>query len=828
MKQRVKEYVDRIVVERDYDRQYHIFDEMLKCLIPYAVENYDNCRDIIQTSLGQMERIPTTCITYFFANFRPLISSLKIKKGKTPFLDYLNVDYEGDVTDLLDRVGPYIAGKQIVCDLHMVIADVLTLKERRFLASSATNFVQSSGVKSQWTNDIFQTAFIFCKILYPICKKDNVLELLFHTYNNVIDRLNTSSLNQDARDFAEGVFVVGYNEGMVADAYMSACRAYIGANNLIAGCFFYYICLFELNRTGREISERYVYDICWQYLKICRLQGIFPQEDIENVETLFNTLDTSDFDKMSFYHTLFSLELMAGEKKCIVREVNNFLDEHREMFFCGLNHGAMPWISLITSMQEILPNEDYTGIMPYVTAAKQVAYRDGNEMLFDIIEEKNLAYRLKELQYKLSGTRSRTDYSMDNRLAMIIAKKLLEQSYRNRDVSGFLLAMSPKTDFSIVMPIKETDEMYRPFEIDDTKGEELSSVYESPDFLTKLFAVNDFDVIVWIGKGKMSYLQMDFVGGEFHMAGELMVSQKDIESAIEKIIWDQHYEKEVKESGKSVYVKSNYELEEEGNQLYQALSHFVIYFPKNTQRVLYIKDLEIAPYPHQLFVSIEQCFSGMQMPTCNVMSIEVLSKTNTLTSLSKNFTKSFWIPYGGEEFTFDVIFGKLEDEINKHHIKVQNQLNPQNPIAGDLVLLCAHGGDEISSSEVFYVNDRPLLDTLESIGTGKIAILLICYSGTISQSHYDNAMHTLVKKLIQKGYCSVVAPMWSLPTVIITPWISVFMNSMEEGDYIIDAVYKANMVVKQDFVAPSAWACLHLFGNPYVCISNQPRVKIDG
>ncbi|MBR2416720.1 MAG: hypothetical protein IKB11_08215 [Bacteroidaceae bacterium] len=500
MKKGIKEYVDRIVVEPNSERQLDIFHEMINNLIPYVMQNYENCRDVIQISLGQMERIPVTCVSYFFVKLRPLIDSLIIKKEKMSYLDYLKDDYEGDVTMLLDRIGPCIAGEQKICDLHMEIADAFTQEERRFVVSSAIYNIQTCGAKSQWTNEMFQIAFIFCNIIYPICKKDKVLELLFYTYNNIIDRLNTSGYSQEARDFAESVFIVGYNERMLADAYLSASRAYIGANNLIAGLFFYYVCLFELNQTGTVISERYAYDIYWQFLKICRLQCILPKEDIENVKTRFASLNTSDLDKMSFYHTLFSLKLNVGKKNNLVIEVTNFLDEHRELFFRNLNHGAMPWISLLVSIQEMLPNEDYSGIMPYVTAAKHVAYREGNEMFFDIIEENNLAQRLKEQLFKLKGTRCRGDYSMDNKLAMIIAKKMLEQSYKNCDFSSFLLAMSPKTDFSIVMPIKEINERYKRFEIEDVVGDDLTIVYEDLELLTKLLAVDDKDAVVWIGK----------------------------------------------------------------------------------------------------------------------------------------------------------------------------------------------------------------------------------------------------------------------------------------------------------------------------------------
>lgn len=256
MKQRIKDVVDHIVVEGEYPQKLVLFEQILEVLIPYALQSYSNCRDIIQYTLGQMERIPTECVSYFFVNIRPLIETLRIIKGKASVLEYINVDWNGDMMELVERVGAHIAGEQKICDLQNAVADDLTFVERRFLTSSIIGYIQGNGVKSEWSNDIFQNAIMFCNLLYPICKKDDVMDLLFHSYNNIIDRLNTSGYSQHARDMAEGVLVVGYNEGMIADAYFSACRAYTGAHNIIAGLLFYYISLLEINRTGKEIWHR--------------------------------------------------------------------------------------------------------------------------------------------------------------------------------------------------------------------------------------------------------------------------------------------------------------------------------------------------------------------------------------------------------------------------------------------------------------------------------------------------------------------------------------------------------------------------------------------
>lgn len=104
-------------------------------------------------------------------------------------------------------------------ELHQEVADILSETERRFVAYVITNQIQSQGVKSQWTDETFKNFVFLCNILYPICKKDNAMGLMFHSYNNILDRLNTSGFSQYARDLMEGLLIVGYNEGLEAEAF---------------------------------------------------------------------------------------------------------------------------------------------------------------------------------------------------------------------------------------------------------------------------------------------------------------------------------------------------------------------------------------------------------------------------------------------------------------------------------------------------------------------------------------------------------------------------------------------------------------------------------
>lgn len=824
----IKERIDQIVIESDSHKSFAFLDSLFGELIPEILRDYNSCRTLTQFSIGQLERVPSICATYLFYKISQLINAVQVEDTAPAFVNYVRPDDSVDVTALFDRICPYLAGEQRMYELHPEVADALSIKERQFVAYVITQEIQSQGVKSQWTDETFKNFVFLCNILYSICKKDNVMGLMFYSYNNILDRLNTSGFSQYARDLVEGLLIVGYNEGLEADAYFSACRAYTGANNVIGGALFYYISLCVINKKAQQINKKFAFDLYWQYLKLCRAYGIYPKDDIDKVIDLFEKIKGDKYDRMSFYHTLYYTRLRANKDTGkLVADVAEFLDSNREAFFENLEHGAMPWIALLVSLKEVLPDQDFSVVMPYVIAARQVASKVGNELLFDLLEETNLSNSLKELQYKLQNTRNTSDYTMDNENAMIVAKKLLNQAFLENNPSDFLLSMSPKTDFSMVLPNVEVDGIFKRFDIKDVDGNELNSIYNSPDVVNHLICTDDHDIIYWIGRGKKEFLIMTLFEGQYSMSGKINLLRENVKDTVGGKIAGLRYERTIKDAV-GLYVKSDEELEQEGQNLAVSLKEYSVTVPKGSERLIFIKDLEIASYPHNLFVEeATGVFVSTNKPCCNALSTEVLFKTNTSDPLPEKFSKSFWIPYGAEELTFDMIHGKLEDVIREHGIDVQNTLTLENPISADITMLCAHGGSDISNTEVFYVDKKPIIDILPCIGIGKVAILFVCYSGSISRTSFDNAMHALAKKMIIKGYSSVVAPMWSLNIDIIKPWLSVFLDSMENGEYIIDAVFKANMSVKQEFVAPSAWACLHLFGNPYTRVAEVPRLRIE-
>ena len=212
---------------------------------------------------------------------------------------------------------------------------------------------------------------------------------------------------------------------------------------------------------------------------------------------------------------------------------------------------------------------------------------------------------------------------------------------------------------------------------------------------------------------------------------------------------------------------------------------------------------------------------GIMKPSANVFSTEFLMECCEETVLPLNFSRTYWSPDSECELTFGWIIDRIEETLKIKGFDISMGKEPKAPLAGDLNIVCAHGGKNISESEWFYAGSDPIVDTDKIIGKGKLLILFVCHSGSITHKDYEHVMHTMIKRYIRMGYKSVIAPMWSLGTAVIPLWLPVFMERLTAGKYVIDAVYDANMEVKGKLFTPEAWACLHLFGNPYLRVEKN-------
>lgn len=801
----------------------------LDLLFPYIVIGYSQSRECTQHAIFEFNRVHEAAQICMLSLIMKRLRALSARFSTTPSqsLNYIDDVPDLDLKAIMQKIAPMLSGEQKADALNMQIAEGLTYDERRCFSKFVVDSISRFGLQTEWKKDTIENHFFYFNILYPIAVKDGVIDLYFNSYYNFLDRLSTSGYNQEARDFAENLLIIGYDQGLIAEAYYGASRTYTVARNVIGGLFYMNVALYCLENSTAMIPQRFAFEMLWQYLKIMRLSSFTCISSIDEVITIFDRLGCNGYDMLSINHTALSIRLMSGDKSFKDRTIS-FLNKNREVFFSNLEHSAIPWLTLIKSYRVMNPETEADELSAYETAALSAVENSGNEKYLHLMGDgENLEKHLKEELGKLQSTRDIDDFAHDNYTALILAKKLLTKAVKEDLPESFILAMRPKSDFTFVMEEKAVTGKYTQVKIDDVDGDNYYLPYVNMKNLSLLVGADEDDIIIWIGKGTDSFYLMKLIRGGYAFDRLERLNVINVTNLQKNVISQQYYQKSYKPDYGPIYVKANEELEAESESIKKAVSDAVIEMPNIASRCLIAKDIEIAGIPHQLIIDDRTGrFVGEMMPTCNIISTELLIKSNFEDQLSENYTKSFWLPVESGEFTFEEIKGRLSGVLEENSFTISEKLVPMNPLQADLNIVCAHGGKDIGETQWFYANEKPIVETKRIVGKGRILILFVCHSGSISHTNVDNAMHTIVKRYLRMGYSAVVAPMWSLATEILPCWLATFMSNINNHEYVIDSVYKANMAVKEEYVSVSAWGCMHLFGNPYVQINNKPRLQL--
>jgi len=127
----------------------------------------------------------------------------------------------------------------------------------------------------------------------------------------------------------------------------------------------------------------------------------------------------------------------------------------------------------------------------------------------------------------------------------------------------------------------------------------------------------------------------------------------------------------------------------------------------------------------------------------------------------------------------------------------------------------AHGSIGREGFRAVYTDDNTAITSAENLfGHGKVAILFVCYSGSIRRRLFAHQMSSLITKLFELDYVTVIAPFWALHVKIPSIWCRVFLDEFMSGKTISQSVYYANQSVSKEFRLPEAWAAMHVYGYP--------------
>jgi len=231
--------------------------------------------------------------------------------------------------------------------------------------------------------------------------------------------------------------------------------------------------------------------------------------------------------------------------------------------------------------------------------------------------------------------------------------------------------------------------------------------------------------------------------------------------------------------------------------------------PISTNELVLFCDVEFSSFPHNMIKSNEKIISvhqGISSPLSFDNHLKYQSeKVNT-----KNIFA--WAPIVENDMAISIAFSKLKEELDHCDVIYDENLIP-NP-TGDINIFISHGGRDGDSGFCgLYPTSGKAYITDTIFGNGKVAILFVCHSGSIVENCYSSSTHSLVKKLLKSGYKAVISPSWSLNVSIPGIWTKEFIKSLDFKMNISESVHKANLLVQNKYLSPSASSAMHLFGN---------------
>jgi len=785
--------------------------------------DYTTYRKYISKVLGLFEKNKTTSIVVLVDSFFTLFHKLTKKQELIEIDDSaLKAKYEDDIVEkfLSAFERSLTKGAQIrISDFDFDKSGLSTYEKKGFI-SLIVDFLQDSAKTLNWDYDRTQNVMLQLAVARNLLKDQNDNDSFYILSAMVLDRFSSSEFHQQSRDVAEELIISSYLDNRAHLGYFNSFRCYSNNSSAIPALLYANLSISCALESDTQISSKYVKEIIWQGIKYFRNISLYPWVQLI-YESIPNHISFDPYEKRSIAHSYFTSLLLSHDKNLPVL-ILDFLSEHREEIYQTGIHDALPWLLTLYNVKRIYTSADFSAtglghylstfemIVPPETVANQKAMIEG-----DVSKLKPM---LRDSLIKLNETRNPSDIVNDNNMSIKMASRLVDQAISNKDHEALLLAMMVKSDFSFIFTEKERQEI-APLNVPETSLESFEKIYGSEKATIKNLNNESQSTFIWLVNTETRCYHFIFEGGDFQYAQINTWNLKDFKALVHSGFFSQFSFDDTIKSKNEVRVVMPEEQVEESNKYKANFEFFRLDISQSNSPLLIVMDMDLAGFPHNLLINLEGNLIYSERPIANILSTEWYIKYSNQIQIDKEFPKSIWIPTEGGDFTLNQLFGKLEDSLVVNKFNVLQSLEPENPINTDLNIVCAHGANDIALKQIIFPNDTPRLNLDRYLSSGKVLIFFVCHSGSISSTPFENSISSIVKRYIAKGYSSVIAPFWALHINIPPIWLPVFLKSMEEGKSIVQAVYEANLAVKEVYPTLAAWCCLHLYGDPQISLA---------
>lgn len=154
----IKSIIDSCIGKNNSNIELEL-NNLLDKIVPHILLSYDNSRNVVQYTLGQLDRVHTHIVCVMMARILNHVQGLcnKFERGTSRDDDYLNVKWrEDEIKEILKKAMSYYQGDFRINVVNMEFANSLSSDERRKLVSYIIGSVQYYGTNTHWTKDIIE------------------------------------------------------------------------------------------------------------------------------------------------------------------------------------------------------------------------------------------------------------------------------------------------------------------------------------------------------------------------------------------------------------------------------------------------------------------------------------------------------------------------------------------------------------------------------------------------------------------------------------------------------------------------------------------------
>lgn len=660
-------------------------------------------------------------------------------------------------------------------------------------------------------NDDIPSALISMVNMWELSKKNDRLYEFYIYFNSLLHKLNFLGKNQLARDLSELALLLSLKDKVFHYSFYIKMANFARQRNVIDSLLSANMLLYGINLSNKE-HDLFLSKILLELFILLRNFQFYPYaERVRDARTRLIVDD--EYDLHQFDMAYFNMLLLSRSDE-LFEIIQCHLEENDVMKF-GKNAG-IPWLTLLHNLHK-LDSEKFKNNNKLIELYTRLLNDEDikNEPLIknifqgldgDVSQNKEI---VKQHIREIQQSRNHQDVNYEITAIRPLVYNLLKNSIINKDIEGALIAHSLMSDTSYLPICKDIFGLGQ-YPIDILGKDESDSIYDNYMlYLESIIIESDSKQFLWIGCNEYFSYSISLYKGIFSISQNDDFKRNDArnwnENEIAKFAFnDQPSINEVLQSKEEFWLNESTELMEKIPSLIPSIE---------CQKVVIFRDSEISIIPINLLKK------NSNTPLCDnhviITPLSVTEYINDKEGIIDTRKIKLWAPIENSDFAIQMAYSKISDEFTDQEMIKIDSLNPKIELNQDINIFISHGGKDdlygfrsISTGSGLYITDESLI-----FGTGEIAILFICHSGSSKASWYSNKINTLIDKVLSMGYKTVIAPAWSYNVMLAGIWSKTFIDAFKNGKDVAESNYIANMAVKDKFVGIGAYAAMHVFGN---------------